>query len=80
MHTWNDPRAIYGDPTYGEAYVHKARKEKGWFKRTYEVVRVSKYAVGGDWKPYTEVMYSGLKKEAAEGYVKLLEGAEDGAS
>jgi hypothetical protein len=73
---WIDPRSIYGSPTYGKAYTFEARKETGWFKRTYEVVRISKYAVHGDWKPYMEVLYSGLSKDAADGYVKLLKEEE----
>lgn len=81
---WSDPRASYQTVEVGPVYTYEVKQEnKGirhYFKPTYAVVKVSRYAITGGpgkWEPYKETIYSGLSLETAEGYVKLLTQPED---
>jgi hypothetical protein len=83
---WSDPRASYQTVEVGPVYTYEVKQEtKGirhYFKPTYAVVKVSRYAISQTrtargWEPYKETIYSGLSLETAEGYVKLLTQPED---
>lgn len=81
---YTDPRGLFGTLQIGPGHMYEVKQEtKGirhYFKPTYAVVKVSRYAVTGGpgkWEPYKETIYSGLSKEVAEGYVKLLTQPED---
>lgn len=74
---YTDPRGLFGLPEK-TVYTYEVRKETNtWIPElysTYAVVKVTRTIT----TPYAiEPLYSGLSKEVAEGYVKLLTQPED---